>query len=86
MTLTTSGVYAIWRYFLPAEDANSSFSANVNEFSYAPPECLYITNVELVSNNASLTSLSYDYEFPTMVEFWANNKQASSSVTFRVTV
>lgn len=86
MLLTATGVYAIWRYFFPAEDAQSNLSLNVNAFSYEPPECLYITNVEPISQSTALKNVTYDFEFPTHIELWAENSQGGASVTFRVTV
>lgn len=86
LVLTTSGVYAIWRYCYPAEDTNKDISLNVNAFSYEPPEVVYITNVEMVAQGDPLVDLSYDFEFPTDLQFQVFNWSSGSSMTFKVTV
>ena len=84
--LTMAGVYATWQYYVPANDALSDLPLGVNEFTYAPPECLYITGVKPVSQSNSIDHLSYDYQFPTRLNVSASNSQAGASVTFCVTV
>ncbi len=83
---STTGVYAVWRYFEPVDSIDRQISVGMNEFNYDPGEILYITAVELYSSRGFATPLQYSSSLPTNIKVSGEVVSRNSSVTYKVTV
>ena len=86
LATTVTGIYATWQFSeAPPQKVTDNFNVVLNEMTFAPPETLYITAVELLSTQ-NATSLSVDFAHPTYLESTIQSKQTNCNVTYKVTV
>lgn len=87
LTFSTVGVWASWRYFLPAENVNAQLGADLNSFYYGPPQSLHISNIEVVSTTSRVTAITQTASLPTKFISQVNVAEAgSNTVTYKITV
>ena len=87
LVLSVSGAFAIWKYAMGGIDSQSAdVSLSMNEFTYEPPKCVYITDVNVYEKNPSNVYVGYSYAFPTTFNTSVNATQRGTTVTYRITV
>ncbi|MBR3864299.1 MAG: hypothetical protein IKJ19_04180 [Clostridia bacterium] len=84
--VSASGVYATWYYTHGANPGNGEIQTGLNDFYYGPPETIYISKVEIVSNSSNITNLVQTPSLPTKLIVSAKIGASNSSITYKITV
>ena len=77
---------ATWVFATPPSPIFQNISLVLNNFSYEPPEAVYITNVQVVSVSNQITNHTNEFSFPTYLATDLKVNQSNVSVTYKITV
>ena len=87
LTTIVTGVYATWRFSeAPAIPHSDSTNIILSEMTFAPPETLYITKVELLSSSNNAYNVEVGFTHPTYLSSTVNSPKQNGTVTYRVTL
>lgn len=85
LVLTTSGVWATWRYYRALEGVSADLSVQVKEFSYEPDEIVYISHIEVYQND-HVPENTFERSYPTAISMESNVTKINGSVTYKISV
>ena len=86
LVFSVSGVLAVWKYAQGVAPKSTDIPLSMNEFTYEPPKCVYITAVEVYSKSNAVFQDDLSFTLPTLFQSSLHITQANISVTYKVTV